>query len=62
MGTRAHGQKKLHFCSVKLLVTYLMLKGEETCREYQIINVFFEFLLIKLLFQDFSGAYHWAQY
>lgn len=32
------------------------------CIEYQIINVTFEFLLLNLLLQDFSAAYHSVQY
>ena len=40
----------------------LVFKGEGVCREYQITKVFFEFLLVKPLSQDFSGAYHSVQY
>lgn len=42
-------------------VKCFMLKGEGTCREYYVISVS-GFLLVKPLSQDFSGAYHPAQY
>ena len=38
-----------------------VIKEKGPCREYQITKVssnFFEFLLVKLLLQDSSGAYH----
>lgn len=38
---------ELHLDSVKLVALCLVLKGEQTCREYEIINVFFKFLLVE---------------
>lgn len=42
------GRKRCTFCGRKLVIMSLVLKGKGTGRGYEIINVFFEFLLIKL--------------
>ena len=41
------GRKSCTLCYVKLVVIWLVLKGEGMYREYWIINVFLKFLLVK---------------